>query len=68
MSAPTFSITVRMGNDAMQTAEDLRELLERVRSSVDTFAGDIERGCAISSSLRDVNGNTVGGWSFDPGA
>ena len=51
-----FQLTIRLGNDAMQTHEDVRDALQRV---LDKF----ERG-QTAGKILDVNGNTVGVFGF----
>lgn len=59
----SFKLTVRLGNEAMQSAGDIADVLRRAADSVESCADDIERGSSVSSNVRDANGNTVGGWS-----
>lgn len=49
-----FTLTIQMGNDAMQTLEDVAETLRTVQSG-------LERGKA-SGIVFDYNGNPVGEW------
>jgi hypothetical protein len=54
-----FTLTIEMGNDAVQTAEDIAGILD------DTSQGIRDDGELISDfkfSVRDANGNTVGHW------
>jgi hypothetical protein len=51
-----FRLTIRLGNDAMQTPEDVACALREVSWLLD--AG------ATSSNVRDDNGNVVGGWEL----
>jgi len=60
--AENFNLTIRLGNDAMQSPADvgrsLRKLAERFE--------DID-GAAMSGEdgiILDLNGNNVGGWEF----
>ena len=53
----TFKLEIRLGNDAMQTAADIAEALERVA------VGDIHGGSG-SGLIFDYNGNSVGVWSL----
>ena len=51
-----FTLDIDLGNDAMQTADDVAEALRRV-------AKRLEADRDLSSGLiRDLNGNTVGVW------
>jgi hypothetical protein len=58
-----FTLTVTLGNDAMQTMADVADLLERAAESM---RRDHESGEDFGSvySLRDLNGNRVGGWDI----
>lgn len=51
-----FTLQIRMGNDAMQTARDASDALIEV--SEDILNGRTE------GRIRDLNGNTVGEWEF----
>jgi hypothetical protein len=51
-----FLVTITMGNEAMQTPED-------VASALRTVANKLESG-TLDGSVKDVNGNTVGQFSF----
>jgi len=51
----TFTLTINMGNDAMQTPEDVAEALRDA-------ARDIETGG--KEFIYDINGNKVGLWVF----
>jgi hypothetical protein len=53
----TFVLTIDLGNDAMQTHEDVAEALERT-------AGRLRASTADQASIRDINGNSVGQWIF----
>jgi DUF917 family protein len=51
-----FTLTIQLGNAAMQTGEDVAEALARV---ADSLQGGVQSG-----TIRDVNGNTVGSWDL----
>lgn len=55
----TFTLTIELGNDAMQTTDDIATALEAV-------AVQLQRSGAINpeyqQKVRDRNGNTVGRW------
>lgn len=57
-----FTLTIELGNDAMQTPEDVAEVLAKLGNGLPTLLGD---SFTVNDSylLRDVNGNRVGGWS-----
>ena len=52
-----FKLEIRLGNDAMQTMDDIAEALERVA------VGNIHNG-QNTGRIFDDNGNTVGTWSI----
>ena len=52
----TFTLTITLGNDAMQDKYDVARALE-------SLAGEL--GYRDSGSVVDDNGNTVGTWSFN---
>lgn len=54
----TFSLTIRMGNEAMQTPDDLAEALEAV-------AALCRERAVYPQTIRDRNGNTVGDWVIE---
>jgi len=57
----SFTLTISLGNEAMQTADDvawaLGLLITELRSV--TLAGETH------GPIRDVNGNRVGEWHFE---
>ena len=52
-----FKLEIRLGNDAMQTMDDIAGALERVA------VGNIHDG-RDTGRIFDYNGNTVGTWSI----
>jgi hypothetical protein len=58
-----LTVTITMGNDAMQTGEDLADALRRVAKEVEDLRMTEAHAERLSGRIRDVNGNTVGGWS-----
>ena len=54
-----FRLSITLGNDAMQTPEDvgiaLREVGAKLGNVAEFTPGDVVR-------IKDVNGNTVGTW------
>ena len=60
-----FSLTIKLGNEAMQTGHDVAEALRRIAIQIDVdcdvdFAGwncDADQG-----KVFDANGNSVGTW------
>ena len=56
-----FTLNLRLGNDAMQTPEDIAEALRRAAGWLEDYGhDDIENGG--SQTLIDQNGNRVGSW------
>ena len=51
-----FTLTIRLGNDAMQTTSDVAEVLR-------SAAADLESG-RVAAPVLDINGNHVGSWEF----
>ena len=56
----TFRLTIRTGNDAMQTWYDLANALRRIAEQLQDL-GD-ETVSSDSSVVMDSNGNRVGQW------
>lgn len=52
----TFTLTIRLGNEACQTAQDVAELLVKV---AETMANEGQ----FHGTIPDVNGNRVGGFT-----
>ena len=50
-----FTLEIELGNDAMRTANDVANALDRIADEV-LFVGLTGR------AIRDTNGNTVGKW------
>lgn len=57
----TFKLTIELGNEAMQTPED-------VASALQDIAERLGYGDNAASIVRDVNGNTVGSYAFEDDA
>jgi hypothetical protein len=51
-----FTLSIELGNEAMQTGEDVARALREVAKKLD--GGD------DSGRIRDENGNTVGEWDL----
>lgn len=56
MTAKQFTIEIEIGNDGVQTAEDIAAILRETADKVDR----VEIGAF--RNIRDINGNTVGLW------
>jgi len=50
----SFTLTINLGDDAMQTPEDVAELLDRTAKYMR------KHGSWPAEKVRDINGNTVG--------
>lgn len=59
----TFALTIRLGNDLMQTGEDVADALAGIAGDLCDF--DLVEHS--SASIKDVNGNRVGEWFLVPG-
>ena len=60
-----FELTIRLGNAEMQTPEDVADLLEKIVADLLEMGGDWRadgRADNHTRTVRDVNGNRVGGW------
>jgi hypothetical protein len=51
-----FTLNIELGNEAMQTGEDVARALRAVAKKLD--------GGADSGRVQDENGNTVGEWDL----
>lgn len=56
MDEGRFELSIEMGNDAMQTSDDVADALEQVVKRM--------RGGDVRGSIRDLNGNTIGEFGF----
>lgn len=52
-----FQLEIELGNDAMQTTEDVAEALEQVAKELSLIVSGW-------GSIRDRNGNKVGTWKL----
>ncbi len=59
MTLGTFTLTIELGNAAMQGPDDLASALRDI-------ADEVEARTEYPRSIRDENGNTVGTWTVDP--
>jgi hypothetical protein len=57
-----FTLEIELGNDAMQTPEDVTDALEEVVKQIRDRHWD--GWTPGGESIRDINGNTVGRWSL----
>lgn len=58
---PTFNLTIKLGNDAMQSGDDvaraLRSVADCLANTYDSLTLPEDAG-----AIFDLNGNTVGRW------
>lgn len=59
----TFRLTIKLGNDAMQSSTDVAEALTRAAGWIEDYAAMTP---GESLSLLDQNGNHVGEWKVTP--
>lgn len=57
-----FTLTIRLGNDAMQSGEDIARALGKVSTRLEGIAGAMAED--DSGRIMDTNGNAVGEWSI----
>jgi hypothetical protein len=61
VKAERFILELELGNDAMRGWADIARALRQVADHIDGPSNEVpEEG--DSNSIRDVNGNRVGGW------
>lgn len=69
-TADKFTLNIELGNAAMQTTYDVAQALRKLAEYVEGVGewGSDEAGGLIwhldAGSIRDENGNTVGGWEL----
>jgi len=54
---PQFVLKINLGNEAMQTGNDIAKALHIVGLQINSNYSPVVRG---SGNIRDINGNTVG--------
>jgi hypothetical protein len=57
-----FTLTIWMGNDAMQEGNDAMQEASDVATALRDVADKVEAHEATWGTIRDANGNTVGEW------
>jgi len=55
-----FELTINLGNDAMQTPEDVSRALRIAADSLSKYGTDLDHG-----GIWDDNGNRAGEWKFE---
>lgn len=58
-----FDVEIEMGNEAVQTRDDVADLLERLSSSIRIQSR--QAGHETGGKILDANGNSVGRYGFD---
>lgn len=58
----TFTLTIEMGNDAMQTYADIAQATRRIFSDFANRHDEVEDD---AGRIYDANGNKVGTWSVE---
>lgn len=61
----TFTLTIELGNDAMQTPQDVAPLLLCIGHQLSAGGAHWNEPMDSGGSLRDANGNTVGQWRVE---
>ena len=61
----TFTLTISLGNAAMQSREDVAAALAQLAARL-SDDGDFQNG--DQGNLRDANGNRVGAWKCEAAA
>ncbi len=56
----TFTLTIELGNDAMQTRADIEGVLRELGQNIAYMSDLPESG--DDGKIMDLNGNTVGSW------
>jgi hypothetical protein len=59
--AQQFILKIELGNEAMQTPQDIAQALREAAGSLDGLVPEATRA---SGSIRDLNGNRVGKWEI----
>ena len=64
MAVTQFTVNIELGNDAMQTPDDIARALHKIASYFDGETGATfpELG-PVTGKILDLNGNTCGSWA-----
>jgi hypothetical protein len=57
-----FVLTIQLGNEAMQTGDDVGRALREVSGGVDHLPTFTESAIGFGKRIMDDNGNHVGSW------
>jgi hypothetical protein len=63
-SKMTFTAEITLGNDAMQTAEQLAQAIEYIANRIRAGYDAEPIRAIITGRVRDDNGNRVGDWKI----
>jgi hypothetical protein len=59
-----FKLKITLGNEAMQTPQDIASVLFVLAAKLELMnLGPVDHQ---NGNIRDLNGNTVGSWSYQP--
>ncbi len=58
-----FTLTIELGNDAMQTRSDIEEALRKLGQNLRHMSDPPEAGDGCG--IMDLNGNRVGRWDIE---
>jgi len=58
----TFVLTIKIGNAAVQSGEDLRDLIEKAAAEIREYSAEELQTGSLCRQVRDINGNKVGQW------
>lgn len=63
----TFTLTIRLGNAAMQTGEDIADALRNAADKLaDGYGMDyLDEWTGLGAAVYDANGNKVGRWGIE---
>ena len=56
----TFTLKIELGNDGVQSGDDMAAALRKAAAYFTGCSGEFERG--ESGHIADATGNTVGSW------
>lgn len=64
--ATQFILTMNLGNEAMQTADDIAARLRVAADKLEAnYSGDyLDEWTGLGAPVMDTNGNRVGGWTI----
>ena len=61
----SLTVDIRLGNDAMQTGDNLADALDKIAAELRDWSGsDPITGATHPASVWDVNGSRVGAWTI----